>query len=237
MKLIGITGKSGSGKTTLSDMIGKNPNVGVIHIDELYGTVKKEKLSRIMENDENGEPVTVKKSARKILYTNKYIFLIYMRIKGLILNGKINKRIEEFEQIGKDIVVIEGAHLKYFSVFKMMDKKVLVRRPYIERKQSVLLRDSEKNIDKEIFVLWDIPYKRSYYKENMYSYEYKIDNDSVEKLEQVAEEIYEDISQTNEQKRRKNNFKKYECEVRKQEKNEGQHRIEEREEKDIYEIR
>jgi len=236
MKLIGITGKAGAGKTTLSDMIGENPNVGVIHIDELFEKVKKEKLSKMMENDTNGKPVAIKKNIRKILYGNKYIFLMFARTKGIILTRKINKKIKEFENEEKDIIVIESVHLRYFPIFKQLDKKVFIKRPYIVRQESVLLRDKEKNIDKETFALCDIPYKRSYYKENIDSYEYVVNNDSIEKLEQVAEEIYEDISQTSEKKRRRDSFEKYKFKVRDLQKSNKQQKREEREEEDIYEI-
>ena len=242
MKLIGITGK-----TTLSDMIGKNPDVGVIHVDELFEKVKKEKLSGMMECDTKGKPVAVKKNIRKILYGNKYIFLMYTRIKGIILSKKINNKIEEFQNMGKSIVLIESVHLRYFPIFKKLDKKVLVQRPYIIRQKSVLLRDKDKNMDKEIFALWDIPYKRSYYKDNIDDYEYKIDNNYIQNLKQVAEEIYRDISQndifmTNERMRRKDSFEKYLVNLNNKGKNSKQseinsHRLKESEEKEINEVR
>lgn len=251
MKLIGITGKAGAGKTTLSDIIGRNQDVGVIHVDELFEKVKREKLSGMMECNSKGKPVAVKKNIRKVLYGNKYIFLIFIRTRAIILSGKINEKLKEFEKAGKNVAVIESTHLKYYPIFKKLDKKVLIRRPYIVRQKSVLLRDKEKNMDKEIFALWDIPYKRSYYKENMDNYEYKIDNESIEKLEQVAEQIYKDVTETensitSERKRRKACFEKYIVNVKNIEKNTVKnnrqseinlHNLKESEEKEIYEVR
>lgn len=242
MKLIGITGKAGAGKTTLSDMLGKNEDVGVIHVDDLFEKVKKEKLSGMMEHNSKGKPVAIKKNIRKVLYGNKYIFMIFIRIKAIILSEKINNKLKEFERAGKSVAVIESTHLKYYPIFKKMHKKVFIKRPYIERRESVLIRDKGKNMDKEIFVLWDIPYKRSYYKENMDNYEYKVNNDSMKKLEKVAERIYKDISQTNERKRRKDKLKEYVVDVNNKEKDNKQSqintcKIKESEEKEIYEVR
>lgn len=164
-----------------------------------------------------------------------------------MLNGKIKEKIEEFEKEGKNIAVVESVHLKYFSIFKKLDKKILVQRPYIERQESILIRDKKENVNKETIALWDTPYKRSYYKDNIDVYDYKINNDSIETLEQVAEEIYKDISetdisQTNKRDRRKENFEKYICNVNNLGENHKQSEIKssnlkESEEKDIYEVR
>lgn len=76
MKLIGITGKCGAGKTTLSNIIGENQDVGVIHVDQLLKKIEKEKLQSLMESNKDGEQLGVKNNVRRIIYGNKYIFLI-----------------------------------------------------------------------------------------------------------------------------------------------------------------
>ena len=91
MNLIGITGKSGAGKTTLSNMIAENENVGVIHIDELMEKVKETKLSGITKNNKKGKKVSLLKNIRKFLNGNKYVFLTYMKVKGILLQGKYKK--------------------------------------------------------------------------------------------------------------------------------------------------
>lgn len=193
MKLIGITGKSGAGKTTLANIFAKNKNVGVIHVDELMEKVKEKKLSKIMDKNEDGTPLSIKKNIRKILYGNKHIFLMYIKCKGLFLNKKIKRQIRQYEEQGKKAVVIECVHLKYFPIFKQLDRRILVQRPYIERQKSVLQRDKDKNMDKEIFSMWDLPYKRSYYKEDIGSYDYNITNKTKTQLEELAQRIYNEL--------------------------------------------
>ena len=41
MKLIGIMGNAGSGKTTFTEHLDKRKNVGVIHVDNLVGNIKR----------------------------------------------------------------------------------------------------------------------------------------------------------------------------------------------------
>ena len=41
MKLIGVMGNGGSGKTTFTEHLDKRENVGVIHVDDLVGEIKR----------------------------------------------------------------------------------------------------------------------------------------------------------------------------------------------------
>ena len=213
MKLIGITGKSGSGKTTLSNMIAEKEKVGVIHTDELLDRIKQDNILQVMECDNKGEPVSLKKGIIKFLYSNKYMFLLYIKMKGILLNRIIKDKIQELEIQGNDIIVIEGVHLRYYPIFKELDKRIILQREYIKRQESVLLRDKDKKVDKETFVMWDMPYKRSYYREKMQDYDYKIYNSSKQKLKQEADNIYKEMSIVTEKERRRQHFKKYECKV------------------------
>lgn len=235
MELIGITGKSGSGKTTLSDMLAQNGNVGVIHGDKLFDKVKQQNLFHIMECDEKGNPITAKKNIRKFVYSNKYIFLAYIRLKAMLSKGMIKKQIKELENQGKDIIVIECVHLKYYPIFKELDKRILVERPYIERQKAVLAR--EKNMDKDTFVMWDMPYKRSYYKENKKDYDNTIHNKSKEQLKQEANYLYRQISKTTEKQNRKEKLKKYQAKIESAITTRQQIITKERKEEEIYETR
>lgn len=235
MKLIGITGKSGSGKTTLSDMLAQNENVGVIHGDKLFDKVKQQNLFHIMECDEKGNPITAKKNIRRFVYGNKYMFLAYIRLKAILSKRTIKRKIKELENQGKDIIVIECVHLKYYPIFKKLDKRILVERPYIERQKSVLARD--KNMDKDTFVMWDMPYKRSYYKENRKNYDNTIYNESKEQLKQEANYLYRQITKTTEKQNRKENFRKYQAKIKNRIATRQQAITKERKEEEAYETR
>lgn len=215
MKLIGITGKSGAGKTTFSNLLGKHHDVGVIHVDDLMDEFKEKNLSSMMDNDGEGKPTVTKKTLRKILYSNKYIFLSYIKVKSYILDKKIERRIKEYEEEGKNIVVIESVHLKYFKIFKKLDKKIIISRPYTKRLESVLERDKDKNIDKETFVMWDIPYKKNYYKEKEEDYDYKIYDETLEEIEKKQESIYNELKVESKKQKRETFAKYYEREVEK----------------------
>ena len=104
MKLIGITGKSGSGKTTLSNMVGENENVGVIHIDELEDTIS----GKLKDNNRKSSQIKLKR-IRKILNGNKYVFLSYIKLKGILLKRKIeiDSELKLDEDKEKQIVVDE----------------------------------------------------------------------------------------------------------------------------------
>ena len=57
------------------------------------------------------------------------------------MNRKIENEMEKFKKEGKEIVVVESIHLKYLHIFKKLDKKILLKRPYKERLESVLERN------------------------------------------------------------------------------------------------
>ena len=49
-------------------------------------------------------------------------------------------------------------------------------------------------MDKEIFSMWDLPYKRSHYKEDIGSYDYNIENQTRTQLEAIAQKIYDELT-------------------------------------------
>lgn len=191
MKLIGITGKAGSGKTTISNMLQEYPGVAVIHVDELVDKEKENKFSLIMDSDKNGRPIVVKKRMREFIYNNKILFRVFMKLKNALIQSKINKKIMEYEKQGFTAVVIDSIYLKYLSIYKQLDVKILMRRSYSQRLQSVLERDKDKNMDKARFISSDIPYKRGYCKEHINSYKYIIRNTTIDNLRRQAQKIFE----------------------------------------------
>ena len=53
MKLIGVMGNGGSGKTTFTNYLDNKDNVGVIHVDDLVGEVKKKYFGAFLQPKEN----------------------------------------------------------------------------------------------------------------------------------------------------------------------------------------
>lgn len=191
MKLIGITGKSGAGKSTLSNMLGEYPKVAIIHIDDLINIEKQEKIPYMMDKDTAGRPIVLKNNLNKFFNSNKILFRMLMGVKSQLVHRKISRKIEEYREQGYEAVVIECVYLKYFKFFEKLDVRVLVKRPYEQRLASVLIRDRYVGINKEKFVLRDIPYKRGYYKEDRNKYKYIIQNTTLEELRSKAQEIYD----------------------------------------------
>lgn len=190
MKLIGITGKMGSGKTTLSNMLQEYPGVATIHVDELVDAEKEEKFSGIMDKDKSGNPIVVKRRLKNFIYNNKITFKAFMKFKSKLIASKLDKQIAEYEEMGIDTVVIDSIYLKYLDIFKRLQVKILMRRDYNERLNSVLERDRDKDMDKERFVIADVPYKKGYYREDIRQYKYVVKNDSMEDLRRSADFIY-----------------------------------------------
>lgn len=78
MKLIGITGKMGAGKTTLSNMLQEYPGVMAIHVDDLVDVEKESKFSKMMDKDEDGNPVVVKQGLKNLYIPIKiYLELLW----------------------------------------------------------------------------------------------------------------------------------------------------------------
>ena len=60
MKLIGIMGNAGSGKTTFTEHLDKRKNVGVIHVDNLVGNIKRKYFKLFLQKKENNTTPTTK---------------------------------------------------------------------------------------------------------------------------------------------------------------------------------
>ena len=91
MKLIGVMGNSGSGKTTFTEYLGTKPSVGVIHVDQLTGEVKKKYFRPFLQGaDKNTTEATktnpkLRPEAKAIFYKNEFLF--NMLIKELSSNS------------------------------------------------------------------------------------------------------------------------------------------------------
>ena len=76
MKLIGVMGIGGSGKTTFTEQLDKRENVGVIHVDNLVGEMKRKYFKIFLQSQENNTTESTKNNPKlksgfkKLFYKN-----------------------------------------------------------------------------------------------------------------------------------------------------------------------
>lgn len=125
MKLIGIIGKSGSGKTTLANMLQKDENVGVIHLDAIIhmNEIKQKLPNKLVDEDQytnnQGENfLMLSENVRNIkdkIISNPYINKIYTGLLKIPREILLRKNIKENED--KKVLIVERSFsCKVFSV-------------------------------------------------------------------------------------------------------------------------
>lgn len=190
MKLIGVTGKSGAGKTTFSDMLAENSNIGVIHIDDILKEFKLKYFKPFLSQDKNGEKTKINSNLKKMLYSNKFIFDLFMRFRAKLIEKTIDKEINRLVQEGNDTIIIDDVFIKYHKIYKEFSKVFIVRRPYTERVQAIRKRD---DLTKKEIVATDIAHHKENYKEIQVGNNVEIinNNGTQEELSHTVQKIYE----------------------------------------------
>lgn len=163
MELIGITGKAGAGKTTFSEYLRANneKDIGVIHLDDLITEIKLKYFKPFMKKNNKGEKIRVDSRLKKLIYKNKYIFLLFMKFRAKLIEPLLNKKIEELSRT-KKIVILDDIFIKFHKVYDKLDKIFLVERPFKERRESVSKRDG---ISKEEVTAYDMAHHKGNYRE------------------------------------------------------------------------
>jgi dephospho-CoA kinase len=115
MKLIGIIGKSGSGKTTLANMLQKDENIGVIHLDSIIhmNEIKQKLPNKLVDEDQHtnnqGENFLMLsgnlKSIKDKIISNPYINKIYTGLLKIPREMLLRKNIKENED--KKVLIVE----------------------------------------------------------------------------------------------------------------------------------
>ena len=189
MKLIGVTGKSGSGKTTFSDMLAENPNIDVIHIDDILYDIKLKYFKLIMKENKDGEKIKVDSKLKTFIYKNKIIFNLFMKFRAKLIEKPLEKEIQRLKSQGIENIVIEDTFIKYHKRYKDMAKVFFIQRPYIARIEALQAREK---LPKEEVVAADVAHHKGHYNEEATNKVlYKINNNSTpEELKQKAQEIY-----------------------------------------------
>lgn len=208
MKIIGIMGNPGSGKTTFSDAMGKKENVGVIHVDDIVAEAKRKYFRFFLQpKKENTTASTqnnpkLKANAKYFFYKNRLSFNLLMKIRSLLVVPKVKRMLEEFEQEGKDITVVDDwvltSHKKLLDKFNHI---YLLNRDFVGRRQGIRERDDLSRFEMKVA---DLPYSLEYVPIPEGSNVSRIINDgSIEDLEETAIwEYYKYVSPTFDEKYR-----------------------------------
>lgn len=168
MKLIGVMGNGGSGKTTFTGHLEKRANIGVIHIDDLVGEVKKKYFKMFLQAKENNTTENtqanpkLKSGAKKFFYRNKLAFNFLMAVRSKLIEKDLSKKIEEFERNGKDLVVIDDWALStHKKLYNKLNRIYTVERPYLSRRKGIQERDALTTDEAKVY---DLPYALGFLK-------------------------------------------------------------------------
>lgn len=196
MKLIGVMGNGGSGKTTFTSHLEKRENIGVIHIDDLVGEVKKKYFKMFLQPKENNTTENtqanpkLKSGAKKFFYRNRLAFNFLMKLRSKLIEKDLGKKIEDFERNGKDLVVIDDWALStHKKLYKKLNRIYTVERPYLSRRKGIQERDA---LTTDELKVCDLPYALGFLKRAEGENAKLITNDStIEELQNKADLEYE----------------------------------------------
>lgn len=168
MKLIGVMGNGGSGKTTFSEYLGTKQSVGVIHVDELTGEVKKKYFRPFLQSKEKNNTDTTRSNpklrpgAKAIFYRSKLMFGFLMNVRNTLIKKELNKRIDDFKKQGKSLVIIDDwAITTQKDLLPRLSHLYYIHRDYGERRNALRQRD---NMTIDEAKLADLPYALKFIK-------------------------------------------------------------------------
>lgn len=200
MKLVGVMGNGGSGKTTFTEHLDKRENVGVIHIDDLVGEIKKKYFKMFLQSKEHNTTESTKQNpklksgAKKIFYRNKYAFKFLMTLRSKLIEKELNRQIEEFKSNGKGVIVIDdwalSTHKKLFPKFNHV---YTVERPYLSRREGIKKRD---DLSMQELKVNDLPYALGFLKTAIGdNTSIIVNNGSIKDLQNKADMEYEKLGE------------------------------------------
>ena len=200
MKLIGVMGNGGSGKTTFTEHLDKRENVGVIHVDDLVGEIKRKYFTMFLQAKENNTTEStkanpkLKSNSKKFFYQNKFAFKFLMAVRSKLIEKQLNKRIEEFKSGEKGVIVIDdwalSTHKKLFPKFNHV---YTVERPYLSRRKGIQERDALTTKEAKVN---DLPYALGFLKPAVGQNTSIIKNDgSIKELQNKADLEYERLGE------------------------------------------
>ena len=148
MKLIGVMGNGGSGKTTFTNYLDNKDNVGVIHVDDLVGEIKKKYFGAFLQPKENNTTEStksnpkVKTEVKEFFYKNKFAFKLLMAVRSKLVEKELNRQIKEFKMDGKRVIIVDDWALPtHKNLLPNFNQIYFLRRGIISRRQGLVERD------------------------------------------------------------------------------------------------
>lgn len=195
MKIIGIMGNGGSGKTTFSNALSTKDSVGIIHVDDLVGDVKKKYFKAFLQSKEKNTTEStennpkLKSGAKAFFYKNKLLFNFLMRVRSKLVTPEIEKRVSNFKEEGKSLVIIDDWVLStHKKLMKDLNHVYVLDRKYFARRQGLQQRD---NLSKQELKVSDLPYALGFIRvPNNEKVTSISNNGSLEELQSKALEVY-----------------------------------------------
>ena len=142
-----------------------------------------------MNTNNKGEKTKVNGKLKMMLYKNKLIFHLFMKFRAKLLKKRINSKIKELQDNGKDTIIIDDIFIKFLHIYNDLDKVFIIERPYKERKEALKKRD---NLTLQEIVAYDIAHFKGVYNDVSIgnNVEKILNNESKESFMNKAKEIY-----------------------------------------------
>lgn len=188
-------GNGGSGKTTFSNALSTKDSVGIIHVDDLVGDVKKKYFKAFLQSKEKNTTEStennpkLKSGAKAFFYKNKLLFNFLMRVRSKLVTPEIEKRVSNFKEEGKSLVIIDDWVLStHKKLMKDLNHVYVLDRKYFARRQGLQQRD---NLSKQELKVSDLPYALGFIRvPNNEKVTSISNNGSLEELQSKALEVY-----------------------------------------------